>query len=116
MNKRQVLIFALLLIPAISQARLAKIDREDFSQLIVDGIKSSQTLSQEVRKSLGVEAERKEQAKLNADINDKRIRLEIGADHVASPTTQFVRSKPVQLDLEEMNDRRLAEEFNQLGY
>lgn len=116
MKAMKVLLIALILAPMSAWANMAKVDREDFSQLITDGMKASSELSKEIRKNLGVAPDRHEQALLRKDIKTK-VKIEMGqVAEVSSPTTKYVRSRPVTLDLEDLNERRLAEEFQQSGY
>ncbi len=117
MKALKILLISLILAPITAAAGMPKVDREDFSQLIVEGIQSSKALSREIRKSLGVAPERQENKAIQHAINHKKIMVELGAvAQVTSPTTKFVRSRPINLDLEDQNERRLAEEFQQSGY
>lgn len=117
MSKIGALLILISLAPGISHAKMAKVDREDFSHLITDGMKSSSDLSMEIRKSLGVAPDRQENKETQHAINNEVIVVELGGvDHVHAPTTKFVRNRPVNLDLEDLNERRVAEEFEQSGY
>lgn len=117
MKAMKVLLILVVLAPMTSFAKMPKVSREDFSNLITDGMKSSTDLSMEIRKSLGVAPDRQENKETQAAINSNTIVLEMGGvDQVHAPTTKFVRARPVQLDLEDLNDRRVAEEFEQAGY
>lgn len=117
MKAMKVLLVLVVLAPMMAQAKMAKVDREEFSHLITDGMKSSSDLSMEIRKSLGVAPDRQENKATQHAINNDVIVVEIGGvDQVHAPTTKFVRNRPVQLDLEDLNERRVAEEFEKAGY
>lgn len=117
MKSMKVLLLAVILLPVGAWANMPKVDREDFSQLIVDGMRSSKALSQEIRKDLGVAPDRQENKRIQHAINNKKIKVQLGeVAEVSSPTTKFVRNRPVVVDLDESNNRRVAEEFSEAGY
>lgn len=96
-------------------SNLIKTEREDFNALIQEGLDSQKELRKELRLKAGMpESERS----WNSEINDQGRRLMgvVEAEQRVSPTTNFVRKSPVRPTAQDLNQERIAEEYDSLDH
>lgn len=94
-------------------SNLIKTEREDFNAIIQEGLDSQKQLRKELRENAGMPQTERNWAD---DINEtgRQLMGTVEAEQIVSPTTRFVRQKPVRPTLQERNQERVADEFESL--
>lgn len=96
-------------------SNLVKTDREDFGALIAEGVEAQKELRQELRVKAGLPELEHHWTK---DINESG-RVIVGtveAEQVVSPTTNYVRKAPVRQGTQDIQQKRIANEYNSLSH
>lgn len=96
-------------------SNLVKTEREDFNALIQEGLDSQKELRKELRVNAGMpQSERA----WNADLNEQGRKLMgvVEAEQRVSPTTNFVRKAPARPTAQDLNQQRIAEEYDSLDH
>lgn len=93
---------------------MVKTQREDFNALIQEGLESQKAL----RKELRIQAGQEEPKSLAAEVkqNGRVLVGTLDSEQVVSPTTNFVRQKLKTPALEDLQEKRVSSEFENLDH
>lgn len=96
-------------------SNLVKTEREDFNALIQEGLDSQKELRKELRGNAGMP---KTERAWSDEINEQGRKLMgvVEAEQRVSPTTTFVRKNPVRPTTTDLNQERIAEEYDSLEH
>ncbi len=96
-------------------SNLVKTQREDFNALIEEGLDSQKELRQELRLNAGMT---KTEREWSSEINEqgKRLLGVVEAEQRVSPTTNYVRPKPIRPSAQDINQERMANEYNSMEH
>lgn len=116
LNVKTAVLIGLTLITFAANAgtsHLIKTEREDFGALIQEGLDAQKKLRQELRQNAGMTKTEREWDK---DIKESgRVAVGVvGAEQRVSPTTNYVRQKPSRHEAPDLNQQRIADEFDSL--
>lgn len=111
--------FKMLILTAISSfglwaqagtSNLVKTQREDFNLIIQEGLEAQKELREELRQNAGMTKSGREWTE---EINEKGPVLMgvVETEQRVSPTTNFVRPKPIRPSATERGQERVAEEY-----